>query len=81
MDIEGIDVAVIYGTRGRQVLMHDDHDPQVAAALARAHNSWTRDFCARDPGGSASRRSWPSTTCRPRWPRPGGRCASWARSR
>lgn len=49
MDIEGIDVAVIYGTRGRQVLMHDDLDPQVAAALARAHNNWTRDFCARDP--------------------------------
>ena len=49
MDIEGIDVAVIYGTRGRQVLMHDDHDPQVAAALARAHNNWTRDFCAQDP--------------------------------
>ncbi len=49
MDIEGIDVAVLYGTRGRQVLMHDDLDPQVAAALARAHNDWTRDFCARDP--------------------------------
>ncbi|MFI5375493.1 MAG: amidohydrolase family protein [Candidatus Rokuibacteriota bacterium] len=49
MDIEGIDVAVIYGTRGRQVLMHDDLDPQLAAALARAHNNWTRDFCARDP--------------------------------
>src|ERR1700730_8498528 len=48
MDIEGIDVAVIYGTRGRQVLMHDDLDPQVAAALARAHNNWTRDFCATD---------------------------------
>ena len=27
MDIEGIDVAIIYGTRGRQVLMHDDLDP------------------------------------------------------
>ena len=27
MDIEGIDVAVLYGTRGRQVLMHDDLDP------------------------------------------------------
>src|SRR5712691_1025287 len=39
MDIEGIDVAVIYGTRGRQVLMHDDLDPQVAAALAHAHNT------------------------------------------
>jgi uncharacterized protein len=49
MDIEGIDVAIVYGTRGRQVLMHDDLDPQVAAALARAHNNWTRDFCARNP--------------------------------
>ncbi|HEU4367942.1 MAG TPA: amidohydrolase family protein [Methylomirabilota bacterium] len=49
MDIEGIDVAVLYGTRGRQVLMHDDLDPRVAAALARAHNDWTRDYCARDP--------------------------------
>ena len=49
MDIEGIDVAVIYGTRGRQVLMHDDLPPEVAAALARAHNNWTRDFCAVDP--------------------------------
>jgi predicted TIM-barrel fold metal-dependent hydrolase len=49
MDIEGIDVAVIYGTRGRQVQMHDDLAPEVAAALARAHNNWTRDFCAFKP--------------------------------
>ena len=49
MDIEGIDVAVIYGTRGRQVQMHDELDPEVAAALARAHNNWTRDFCAYKP--------------------------------
>jgi len=49
MDIEGIDVAVIYGTRGRQVQMHDDLEPEVAAALARAHNNWTRDFCAHNP--------------------------------
>src|SRR4029453_4431152 len=49
MDIEGIDVAVIYGTRGRQVLMHDDHDPQVASALARAHNNWTHDYCQFSP--------------------------------
>jgi len=49
MDIEGIDVAVIYGTRGRQVLMHDALDPQVASALARAHNGWTHDFCQYDP--------------------------------
>jgi uncharacterized protein len=49
MDIEGIDVAVLYGTRGRQVLMHDDLAPELATALARAHNSWTRDFCAYAP--------------------------------
>jgi uncharacterized protein len=49
MDIEGIDVAVLYGTRGRQVLMHDDLDPDVAAALARAHNSWTHDYCQHEP--------------------------------
>ena len=49
MDIEGIDVAVMYGTRGRQVQMHDDLDPQISAALARAHNNWTRDFCAFNP--------------------------------
>ena len=49
MDIEGIDVAVIYGTRGRQVLMHDELDPEVAAALARAHNNWTHDFCQHAP--------------------------------
>src|SRR5262249_13316961 len=49
MDIEGIDVGVLYGTRGRQVLMHDDLDPQVADALARAHNTWTHDYCQRSP--------------------------------
>ena len=49
MDIEGIDVAVIYGTRGRQVQMHDDLDPEVAGALARAHNNWTREYCALNP--------------------------------
>src|SRR5215472_5368195 len=27
MDIEGIDVAVMYGTRGRQILCHDDLAP------------------------------------------------------
>jgi len=49
MDIEGIDVGILYGTRGRQVLMHDDLDPEVAAALARAHNDWTYDYCQYDP--------------------------------
>jgi hypothetical protein len=49
MDIEGIDVAVMYGTRGRQILCHDDLPPDYAAALARAYNDWAADYCKTDP--------------------------------
>src|SRR6266581_4821438 len=49
MDIEGVDVAVMYGTRGRQVLMHDDLAPDYAAALARAYNNWAYDYCKSHP--------------------------------
>src|SRR5262245_41338605 len=49
MDIEGIDVAVMYGTRGRQILSHDDLKPDYAAALARAYNNWAHDYCKEDP--------------------------------
>ena len=48
MDIEGIDVAVMYGTRGRQILCHDDLAPDYAAALARAYNNWAADYCKGD---------------------------------
>ena len=49
MDIEGIDVAVMYGTRGRQILCHDNLSPDYAAALARAYNNWAADYCKADP--------------------------------
>jgi predicted TIM-barrel fold metal-dependent hydrolase len=49
MDIEGIDVAVMYGTRGRQILCHDDIAPDYANALARAYNNWAADYCKTDP--------------------------------
>src|SRR5262247_3020767 len=49
MDIEGVDVAVMYGTRGRQILMHDDLAPDYAAALARAYNDWASAYCHRRP--------------------------------
>jgi uncharacterized protein len=49
MDIEGIDVAVMYGTRGRQILCHDNLAPDYAAALARAYNDWAHDYCRSDP--------------------------------
>src|SRR5438094_152969 len=49
MDIEGVDVAVMYGTRGRQILMHDDLAADYAAALARAYNNWAYDYCQHQP--------------------------------
>src|SRR5438477_2003550 len=49
MDIEGVDVAVMYGTRGRQILMHDDLEGDYAAALARAYNNWAFDYCKSHP--------------------------------
>ena len=49
MDIEGVDVGVLFGTRGRQILMHDELEPAYAAALAKAHNQWTFEFCRHAP--------------------------------
>ncbi len=34
----------MYGTRGRQILSHDNLLPDYAAALARAYNNWTHDY-------------------------------------
>jgi predicted TIM-barrel fold metal-dependent hydrolase len=48
MDAEGIDVAILFGTRGRHVQMRDDLDPELAEAMARAHNDWTSEFCSAD---------------------------------
>jgi predicted TIM-barrel fold metal-dependent hydrolase len=49
MDTEGIDVAVLYPTRGLQVLSEPDMEPTFAAALARAYNDWLYDFCEKNP--------------------------------
>src|ERR671935_2608579 len=48
MDIEGIDVAVVYPSRGLFALTVPDLDPRLAAAIARAYNNWLYDFCAPD---------------------------------
>jgi predicted TIM-barrel fold metal-dependent hydrolase len=47
---EGIDVAILYPSRGLNVLSIPDLDAQFAAALARAYNNWLYDFCQADPG-------------------------------
>jgi predicted TIM-barrel fold metal-dependent hydrolase len=49
MDLEGIDAAILYPSRGLQTLAEVDMDPGLAAALARAYNNWLYDFCQADP--------------------------------
>ena len=49
MDIEGIDVAVMFPSRGLSVLTRPNMDPGFAAAIARAYNDWMYDFCSLNP--------------------------------
>src|SRR4249920_2188639 len=48
MDIEGLDIAVLYPTRGLRALVVEDMDAPFAAALARAYNDWLYEFCQAD---------------------------------
>jgi uncharacterized protein len=47
MDAEGIDVAILYPTRGLHTLALE-LEPDVAAAMARAYNDWLYEFCGMD---------------------------------
>lgn len=49
MDREGIDVGVVYPSRGLYAQAVDGLDPQLAAAIARAYNNWLYDFCSANP--------------------------------
>ena len=49
MDTEGIDVAVIYPSRGLFALTIPAMEPRFAAAMARAYNNWLYDFCQENP--------------------------------
>ena len=49
MDAEGIDVAVVYPSRGLFALTIPDMEPRLAAAMARAYNDWLYEFCQENP--------------------------------
>jgi len=49
MEMEGLDMAVMYPSRGLLVLTRPNLDPPLAAAIARAYNNWLYEFCQRDP--------------------------------
>ena len=57
MDAEGLDVAVLFPSRGLFVLGLDSAEqmgtdglePEFATAISRAYNDWLFDFCSEDP--------------------------------
>jgi predicted TIM-barrel fold metal-dependent hydrolase len=57
MDAEGLDLAVMFPSRGLfvlgldlpQVVGLDGLEPEFAAAIARAYNDWLHEFCGRHP--------------------------------
>lgn len=57
MDLEGLDLAVLFPSRGlfvlgldsRQMIGVDGLEPEFATAIARAYNDWLHDFCKEYP--------------------------------
>lgn len=49
MDREGLDVAALYPSIGLGVMMREEMNPRLAAAIARAYNNWLYDFCQTNP--------------------------------
>ena len=49
MDTEGIDLAVLYPTRGFYAVGKEYDDDGLAAAVARAYNNWLVEYCSADP--------------------------------
>ncbi len=50
MDIEGVDVAILYRSGGGMLpVAIDDIEPELAMAMARAYNNWLAEFCSEDP--------------------------------
>ena len=45
MDVEGIDVSIVFRTRAAHVVAVDGLDPELTAAVRRAFNNWLADFC------------------------------------
>ena len=56
MDNEGIDVAVLFPSRGLFTLGDSDLEPGLATAISRAYNDWLADFCSGGPGAVCSAR-------------------------
>ena len=55
MDVEGIDVQVIFPSH---LSLNAEKETDLATDIARAYNDWLAEFCATDQGGSRVWRWW-----------------------
>ena len=49
MELEGIDIAVLFPTLGLSMIARDGLDPRLALALCQAYNNWIHEFCQHSP--------------------------------
>ncbi len=49
MDEYGVDAQVLYPTQGGQILGKPFRDPELLAAVCRAYNDWSLEYCSRAP--------------------------------
>jgi predicted TIM-barrel fold metal-dependent hydrolase len=49
MEMEGIDIAVLFPTMGLSLLARDGMDPRLSLALSQAYNNWIHEFCQYSP--------------------------------
>ncbi|MEK7387894.1 MAG: hypothetical protein AABZ83_15760, partial [candidate division NC10 bacterium] len=49
MEMEGVDIAVLYPTTGLSLIARDNLDPRLSLALCQAYNNWIHDFCQYSP--------------------------------
>src|SRR5579884_760151 len=49
MQLEGVDIAVLFPTAGLSLLGRDGLDPRLSLALCHAYNNWIHEFCSFSP--------------------------------
>ena len=49
MEMEGVDIAVLFPTTGLSLLARDGMDPYLSLALCQAYNNWIHEFCQVSP--------------------------------
>ena len=49
MELEGVDIAVLFPTMGLSLVARDNMDPRLSLALCQAYNNWIHEFCQHSP--------------------------------